>query len=117
VPIVTLTALPADGATVDRVLARLVTDLAAAVDCPVGDVWVSFVPAAAQHLGLRRATAGSQCPIVVVRGRARSGEKVAAALAAAAAAVGAELDVPVEDVWLQWIDVVVGRAFVGGGPI
>ncbi len=116
-PIVTVTALAADESTVDRVLARVVTDMAAAVGCPVADVWASYVPAAAQHIGERRATATTQCPIVVVRGRVRDAETVLAALSAAAAAVAAELDTPAEDVWLQWIDVVSGRAHAGGGPV
>jgi len=116
-PIVTVTALPADEPTVDRVLSRVVVDVAAAVGCPKGDVWVSYVPASAQHIGERRATPSEQCPIVVMRGRVRDVDTVLAALSAAASAVEAELGVPAEDVWLQWIDVVSGRAYAGGGPI
>ena len=116
-PIVTVTALPADEPTVDRILSRLVVQVAEAVGCPVGDVWASYVPAAAQHIGERRATASEQCPIVVIRGRARDVDTVLAALSAAASAVEVEIGVPAEDVWLQWIDVVSGRAYAGGGPI
>ncbi|SRR5947208_16669522 len=116
-PIVTVTALPADAGTVDRLLARVVADLAAAVGCPPGDVWASYVPAAAQHVGERRAAAAGQCPVVVIRGRVRADEQVAAGLAAAARAVAAELRMPVEDVWLQWVDVQSGRAYAGGGPL
>lgn len=116
-PIVTVTALPADEPTVDRVLARIVADVATAVGCLPGDVWASYVAAPAQHIGERRATGAEQCPIVVIRGRARDDQTILAALAAAAGAVETGLGVPAEDVWLQWIDVVSGRAFAGGGPI
>jgi len=116
-PIVTVTALPAEQPTVDRVLSRIVVEVAAAAGCSVGDVWASYIPAAAQHVGERRATASEQCPIVVMRGRVRDVDTVLAALSAAATAVEAELGVPAEDVWLQWIDVVSGRAYAGGGPL
>jgi hypothetical protein len=116
-PIVTVTAIPAAAETVDRVLARLVVDVAAAVGCTVDDVWASFISAAGQHMGSRRANAADQCPIVVIRGRARNDAAIAAGLAAAAQAVGVELGVPVEDVWLQWTDVVAGRAHAGGNTL
>jgi len=116
-PIVIVTALPADVSTVDRVLARLVADVAVASGCPLGDVWASYVPATAQHVGTRRAETGRQCPIVVIRGRARSNAAISAALAAAAHAVSAELGVSEDDVWLQWVDVMPGRAHAGGKPV
>lgn len=116
-PIVVVTALPADPPTVNRLLDRLVSAVADGVACPVGDVWVSYVPATAQHIGQRSANAADQHPIVVIRGRARGDEQVAAGMRAAAVAVSTELGVPVEDVWVQWIDVVTGRAFAGGDLI
>jgi len=54
---------------------------------------------------------------VVVRGRVRTPERVTAGLAATARAVAAGLDVPAEDVWLQWLDVLPGHAYAGGGPL
>ena len=117
VPIVPVTALAADPETLDRVLARVVTDVASALGCPPDDLWASYVPAAAQHVGPRRAASGRQCPVVVIRGRARTPQLVTAGLAAAARAVAAELDVPAEDVWLQWLDVLPGQAYAGGGPL
>lgn len=52
---------------------------------------------------------------VVIRGRVRGDEQVAEAVPSAARAVSPELAVPVEDVWMQWIDVPSGTAFAGGG--
>ena len=109
-----MTALSADQDVVGRLLVRLAEGVAEGVDCPVGDVWCSFVPASAQCIGERL---GSPCPIVVIRGRARAGERVVAGMAAAARVVAAELRVPVEDVWVQWLDVLPGRAFAGGAVI
>jgi hypothetical protein len=76
----------------------VVTDVAAALGCPAGDVWASYVPAAAQHVGPRPAP----FPVVTVRGRPRDDDG---------------LGVPVEDVWLQWLDVLPGRAYAGARPL
>ena len=116
-PIVVVTALAADSPVVDRLLVRLAEQVAEAISCEVGDVWSSFVPASAQRIGARVAAPGEQCPIVVVRGRARGADRVAAGMAAAARVTGEELGVPMEDVWVQWVDVEPGRAFAGGGLI
>lgn len=113
-PIVTITALAAEPQLVQEVLARVVTDVSAALSCPARDVWASFVPAAAQHVGERPVTASDQSPIVIIRGRPRSAERVAAALAAAAQAVAATLDLVVDDVWLHWVDIAPGAVFAGG---
>jgi len=80
-------------------------------------VWCSFVPASGQGVGARAATPEAQCPIVVIRGRVRADDRVAAGMAAEARVVAAELKVPFEDVWVQWLDVLPGRAFAGGGLI
>ena len=109
-----VTALPVDGLDVDRLLEQVVSAVAEGVRCPVEDVWASFVAATAQHVGRRHAEPTGQCPIVVIRARGRSTEQVAGGLAVAAAAVGMELAVPVEDVWVQWVDVVSGSVFAGG---
>ena len=112
-----MTALGADRDVVERLLVRLAEGVAEGASCPVGDVWCSFVPASAQSIGERSATPQEQCPIVVIRGRVRAGERVAAGMEAAARVVAAELKVPFEDVWVQWLDVLPGKAFAGGGPI
>jgi hypothetical protein len=116
-PIVVITALPADPPVVERLLVRLAEQIAEAVACPVGDVWCSFVPAVAQGIGARIVGPDGQCPIVVIRGRARDDALVAAGMAAAARVTNAELGTPVEDVWIQWINVEPGRAFAGGDVI
>src|SRR5687768_12014217 len=110
-PIVVITALPAGPPAMERLLVRLAEQLAEAISCPVGDVWCSFIPAAAQGIGDRIVGSDRQCPIVVIRGRARDDERVAAGMAAAARVVSAELGLPFEDVWIQWVDVHPGRAF------
>jgi hypothetical protein len=117
VPVVTVTALGADREVVERLLLRLAEGVAGGVSCPVGDVWCSYVPASAQYIGARVATSRAQCPIVVIRGRVRDAERVAAGMAAAARVVAAELKVPFEDVWVQWLDVLPGKAFAGGDMI
>ena len=116
-PIVVVTALPADPPVVERLLVRLAEQVADAVSCGVGDVWCSFVPAATQTIGDRIVGSDGQCPIVIIRGRARDTDRVAAGMAAAARVTSAELGVPFEDVWIQWIDVEPGRAFAGGAII
>jgi hypothetical protein len=112
-----VTALNADRDVVQHLLVRLAEAVAEAVSCPVGDVWCSFVPASAQRIGVRATMPQSQCPVVVIRGRVRADERVAAGMEAAARVVAAELKVPFEDVWVQWLDVLPGRAFAGGGLI
>jgi hypothetical protein len=116
-PIVTVTAMPPGQHVVERMLGRLAGGVAQGASCPVDDVWCSFVPAAAQSIGQRLATSADQCPIVVIRGRMRSEDRLAAAMAAAAQIIGQELGLPVEDVWVQWVDVEAGQAFAGGGVV
>jgi hypothetical protein len=48
-PIVIITALPADGLDVDRLLERVVSAVAEGLQCPVDGVWASFVGASAQR--------------------------------------------------------------------
>jgi hypothetical protein len=114
VPIVIVTAVPATGLDVDRLLERVVSAVAEGVRCPVDDVWASFVAATAQHVGRKKA---GQCPIVTIRGRARSADQMAGGMAGAANAVSEGLTVPLEDVWVQWIDVMPGAAFAGGAVL
>jgi hypothetical protein len=116
-PIVTVTAMATSQQMVERMLGRLAEEVAQGAACPVDDVWCSFVPAFAQYVGQRVATTADQCPIVVIRGRQRSDEQVAAAVAAAARTVAVEMGLPVEDVWVQWVDVVAGHVFAGGAVI
>jgi hypothetical protein len=116
-PIVTVMALPATEQVVHQLLPRLAEAVAEGLSCPVADVWCSFIPVPAQYLGLVNATAAGQCPIVVIRGRARGDDQVSASMTRAAQAVSDELKVSIEDVWVQWVEVVPGRVFAGGGVI
>jgi hypothetical protein len=111
VPIVIVTAVPPAGLDVDRLLERVVIAVAEGVHCPVDDVWASFVAATAQHVGRNKA---GQCPIVIIRGRARTADQVAGGMTGAANAVSEALAAPLEDVWVQWIDVMSGAVFAGG---
>jgi phenylpyruvate tautomerase PptA (4-oxalocrotonate tautomerase family) len=113
-PIVSVTALTAPDDVVTATLVAVVADVADALGCDSGEVWAHFVPAGAQHVGERAASPDEQCPVVVIRGRARSDESIGAALGAAAQAVSHALGVPPEDVWVHWVDVAPGRAHAGG---
>lgn len=116
-PVVCVTALAASDEVVNRTLAAVVSDLADALGCPEGDVWAHFVGAAAQHIGDRPAPPGAQCPVVVIRGVARSAETIGVALGAAAQAVSHALGVPHDDVWVQWVEVTPGRVYAGGALV
>jgi hypothetical protein len=50
---------------------------------------------------------------ILTRG-GRTDETVAAGLRAAAEAVSAALSLPLEDVWVHWVDCPPGRIFAGG---
>lgn len=116
-PIVTVTALPATEPVVHQLLPTLAETVAEGLSCPVADVWCSFTPSQTQYLGLADAATAGQCPVVVIRGRARGEDQIAAAMKGAAQAVSTVLKLPLEDVWVQWIDVVPGRVFAGGAVI
>lgn len=114
-PVLTVHALaPADGEAVPRMLSELVAAVAAAMSAPVAGTWAHFLPVAAVQQGRRAMGFDGHCPVVVVRGRARDDTVVGAVLTAAATAVADGLGVPVEDVWVQWVDVGPGRVFAGG---
>jgi hypothetical protein len=114
VPVVSLHSPSTDRLVLDRALRALVSGLAAALDCPTADVWAHHVRMDEVRQGERDVAAGGFCPVVVIRGRARTEHAIGHALAAAAGAVSQAFSVPLEDVWVQWVDVVPGRAFAGG---
>jgi hypothetical protein len=111
---VTLHSPLTDRLALDQALRGLVSGIAAAMQCPVGDVWAHHVRMDEVRQGDLDVATGGWCPVVVIRGKGRSEHAVAHALAAAAAAVSGALDLPLEDVWVQWVDVLPGRAFAGG---
>lgn len=115
-PVVSVESLrPSAPDAIDRLLAELPAALAVALECAPGDVWVTWAPVeAATSGGERRAYAGHS-PVVTVRARAwRSEEQVRRGLAAVAHAVGGALGLPVEDVWVHWLELPPGRVFAGG---
>lgn len=103
-----------DRLVTDQALAEVVVALAVALDIPSADVWVHHVRMEAVRQGDADVSASGFCPVVIIRGQARSEHAVAHALAGAAGAVSQAFGVPLGDVWVQWVDVVPGRCFAGG---
>jgi hypothetical protein len=114
-PVVTLHCLaPQDRSAIDTALRAIVLDVSGAVGGEPAGTWAHWVPMAAVVQGEAAPAFDGHCPVVTIRGKARSAETVAAALQATASAVSTALEVPIEDVWVQWTEVEDGRAFAGG---
>jgi len=111
---VTLHSPLTDRLVLDVTLRALVSGVATALECQVEDVWAHHVRMDEVRQGEEDVAAAGFCPVVIIRGRARSEHAIGHALAAAAAGVSQAIGVPLEDVWVQWVDVVPGRAFAGG---
>ena len=118
-PVVTLCCLaPDDPDDIDAALRAIVAAVAEAIGGDQSGTWAHWTPMAAVVQGERTLGFAAHCPIVTIRGRDRSDPSaVPGALRAAAAAVSAALSVPLEDVWVQWVEVEPGRAFAGGDVI
>ena len=117
VPVVTLsTPLPASPA-VEQALRAVCTAIADAIGAPAETVWAHHVQTGSEWHGADDRTAAGWCPVVIVRGRSRDEDAVRAALTGAAIATADALRVPVEDVWLQWVEVAPGHAFAGGAVV
>lgn len=116
-PVVTVHALPSpDPADLSRLLEQVPVRLAAALGQAPRTVWVHVVPSVAMSVGPEPRAFEGHCPQVVVRARSgRAGEVVQAGLRATAEAVADALSLPVEDVWVHWVDIKPGRVFAGGG--
>ena len=114
-PVVTIECLPPpDNARIDRVLAAVPALLGAAINCPTGDIWVYYTPVAAARSGDTARSFTGHSPIVTVRARAwRTEEQVRAGLVAVATAVSESLGVPLDDVWVHWLEVPPGRVYSG----
>lgn len=115
-PVITVESLrPPDPTAVDRLMVDLPARFADAIGGDPADTWVYWVPVEAARVGGRFDGWEGHCPVVTVRGRSwRSEEEVRAGLAAAAGAVSAAFALPIEDVWVHWVEVVPGRLFAGG---
>ncbi len=119
-PVVTLHCLPppdAESDAVERALQGIVQAVGEALKADPDGTWAHWVPMVAVFQGLERVGYRGHCPVVTIRGRARDDASVAAVLAAVAAAVSTALELPIEDVWVHWLEVEPGRAFAGGGLV
>jgi ligand-binding SRPBCC domain-containing protein len=115
VPVVSVLALrPDDGGAIHRTLAAIVTSVSEALATPPESVWAHFVSVDAVQQGEQALDFRGHCPVVIVRGAPRDPVIVAAALTLVATAVASALDVPMEDVWVQWVDAEPGYVFAGG---
>jgi hypothetical protein len=115
VPVVTLQCLAPDEPTrILRVLKTIVTDVADVIGGQPSGTWAHWVPMATVVQGTTEVGYHGHCPIVTVRGQSRDENVIVNTLRAVAAAVSKTLELPIEDVWVQWLDVSPGRAFAGG---
>ncbi len=116
-PVVTVHTLPpADPAALDRLRARVPTRLSAALGQAPRTVWLHVVTSEVMAVGPEARPFDGHCPQVVVRARAgRAGAAIQAGLRATAEAVAEALAVPLEDVWVHWVEIQPGRVFAGGG--
>jgi hypothetical protein len=115
VPVVTLHCLPPDDPeAIERALHAIVDSVAEATGGASSGTWAHWVPMAAVVQGERRTGFAGHCPVVTVRGRPTDDAGIAAVLTAVAGAIGSALRLPLEDVWVQWLEVVDGRIFAGG---
>lgn len=114
-PVVTVQCLPPDNPTaIDHALDAVVVAVAEAVGGQPSGTWAHWTPMAAVVQGSTHRGFRGHCPIVTIRGQVRDESVVAPALEAAAVAVSGSLGLPLEDVWVQWLEVTAGRAFAGG---
>ncbi len=114
-PVVTVESLKPPGGDPSPMLAALPADLATAIGCDEGDVWVYFCEVSAVSVGGERREFHGHSPVVTVRARAwRSEEQVRAGMQAVARSVSSSLGVPLEDVWVHWLELPPGRVFAGG---
>lgn len=92
-------------------LAEVPSAVAAALACPPREVWVYVLDVDLCGTGDESTTCGAR---VVVRGPPEDAARIAAALEATARTVAGVQGEPIEDVWVQWVDVAPGHVFAGG---
>lgn len=115
-PVVVIRSMrPPDEARVDQMLADVVTGLAGALHASADDVWAYWEEVHVCRIGARRATFAGHCPVVTVRARTgRAASQIRAGLEAVARAISTSLGVPLDDVWVHWLELPEGRVFAGG---
>jgi len=106
---------PPEAERADMCLSAAIDGVASAVQCSTSDVWAQFLPVSAMHIGNRPARFNGHCPVVVVRAMHECPPaRIRAALTALAGGVAAALDLPVDDIWIQWDQVQPGTVFAAG---
>ena len=106
---------PPEAERVDMCLSAAVESLASSLQCPARDVWAQFIAVDAMHMGTRPARFTGHCPIVPVQAHHdRPETQIREALTALANSVSIALDLPIEDVRVQWHPPVAGPTFAGG---
>ena len=115
-PVIQIHALtPSEAERVDMCLSAAIEAVSEALRCPPSAVWAQFVPVAAMHTGQRPRRYIGHCPVVIVRAMpGRSNTQVRAAMTGLAAGISAALDLPLDDIWVQWQTLEPGRVFSGG---
>jgi hypothetical protein len=116
-PVITIHALPPpDPKAVGRCLASATAALSAALQQDRRGTWAQWVDVRAMQVGAEPRTWRGHCPQVVIRARAgRHGAVLQAGLKATAEAIATALDLPLDDVWVHWVEIQPGRVFAGGG--
>lgn len=99
---------PVPGASADA-LARVAQDVAAAISCPVGDVWCTY-----EQVTTTVGTQSGRVLFVDLLARPRDGDALQNGLEAAARAASTSFNVELEDVWAHLTVVEEGRLFAGG---
>jgi hypothetical protein len=96
-------------------LSAAVESLADSLQCPTRNVWAQFIAVDAMHMGTRPVRFTGHCPIVTVQAqRGYPDAQLREALTALANSVSIALDLPIEDVRVQWNLPVAGPTFAGG---
>jgi hypothetical protein len=106
---------PPEAERTDMCLSAAIDGVAAAMKCPTSEVWAQFLPVSAMHIGNRPVRFNGHCPVVVVRTMHESPPaQVRAALTALASGIAAAMDLPVDDIWIQWQQLQPGTVFAAG---
>ncbi len=110
-PVVTIQALPPENKDqIDRLLDKVVHDLAKAIDTVPSNVWANFCPMAA----VKEGDLADYHPIITVLANPRPEDSIRKGLNAVAGAVAAGLGFKKEKVWIHWIDLPAGRVCADG---
>ena len=99
---------PVSGATAD-VLAKVARDVAAAIECPVGDVWCTY-----HQVTATVGTRSERVLYVDLLARHRDGDALQQGLEAGVRAAAASFHVNLEDVWGHLTVLGPGTVFAGG---